>query len=146
MLKQRQMLKQRLRHMAIVLPLTTGMPPKRSHQPSTNAVKHEISEWQDDRTPTIATPAPLMCVCGMRITKKHLGPQSSVRKSTAMCKMSSCPKWKALRRGYANLKKTLVCHKRYLQAMRKSYYAAHAFGDRVMANNPHAMAIVVDDC
>ena len=125
--------------MAIVLPLTTGMPPKRSHQPSTNAVKHEISEWQDDRTPTIATPAPLMCVCGMRITKKHLGTQSS-------CKMSSCPKWKALRRGYVNLKKTLVYHKRYLQAMRKSYYAAHAFGDRVMANNPHAMAIVVDAC
>jgi hypothetical protein len=102
MLKQRQMVKQRLRHMAIELPLTTGMPPKRSHQPSINDVKHEIPEC----------------------------PQSSVRKSTAMCKMSSCPKWQALRRGYVNLKKTLVYHKRYLQAMRKSYYAAHALGDR----------------
>ena len=37
------------------------MPPKRSHLQSPNPAKHEIPERQDDRTPTIATPA----------TKKH---------------------------------------------------------------------------
>ena len=65
----------------------------------------------------------VMCVCGHQASehcpdKVHSSPKGAVRKSSAL---SSCPKWQALRRGYRNLKKTVVYHKRYLQAMRESY-------------------------
>ena len=73
--------------------------------------------------PCAQTAGSVMCVCGRRASehcpdKVHPSPKGAVRKSSAL---SSCPKWQALRRGYRNLKKTVVYHKRYLQAMRESY-------------------------
>jgi len=53
-----------------VLPLT--MPPKRSHLQSPNPAKHQISERQDDRTPTIVSPAPLSRVQSGPVTLRGI--------------------------------------------------------------------------
>ena len=79
----------------------------------------------------------VMCECGRRASE-HCpdqvlpSPKGAVRKSSAM---SSCPKWQALRRGYRNLKKTVVYHKRYLQAMRESYSANLRNHDTCLADD-----------
>ena len=73
--------------------------------------------------PCAQTAGNVVCEWGRRASehcpdKVHPSPQRAVHNPIAL---SSCPKWKALRRGYHNLKKTLGYHKRYLQAMRESY-------------------------
>ena len=86
--------------------------------------------------PCAQTAGSVMCECGRRASdhcpdKVHPSPKGVLRKSYAL---SCCPKWQALRRGYRNLKKTVVYHKRYLQAMRESYDGNHRNHDPCLAD------------